>query len=130
MNGPAQDQTKREAEDKSRHCPYCRGAGLVPVFHPAYDTHRTLMREVIYFGEIVTRPIQAIVAAHCLCPMGEWIRVRTDPDILHRIPLLADVLSGRSRWLAQDPTRDEQGEYREKSPRRAVAELAESMKAR
>ena len=130
MSGAAQDQSKREAEDKSRQCPYCRGAGLVSVFHPAYDTHRTLMREVLYFGEIVTRPIQAIVAAHCLCPMGEWIRTRTDPDILHRIPLLADVLSGRSRWLAQDPTRDEQGEYRRRYPREMRRELGEAMRAR
>jgi hypothetical protein len=83
----------------------------VLVFHPEYDGHRTAMRQVVERGEVVERPIPMTVAAHCICPIGEWIRARTDREILSGIPFLGDVLVGRGRWQASDPTRDERGEY-------------------
>lgn len=128
----ATDQSKDEAWAKSRGCPYCAGSGQAVVFDRRYDGRRVMEREVTHRGEVVTRPMPMVVAAHCVCPMGEWMRSKIrDIDVLARIPNLIDVLAGRSRWLAEDPTGDQPGhEYRTADARRMRRELGEKMAAK
>lgn len=123
---------KGQADDRdtafeaSKGCPHCHGHGLATIFHPDYVGDALLVRPEMEGRE---RYAVARRSAHCVCAMGRWMRSKTrDLDVLSKIPDLTDILAGRSRWLAADPTRDEAGEYR--PPRRAVAELAESMRAR
>ena len=82
-------------------CPHCGGHGLVTCFHPGYIGLPTV--EVV---DAVGMPkmIPARIAAHCTCPVGRWIRQRTEPDLIARIPDAAPVIEGRSRWTLKDPT--------------------------
>lgn len=99
--------TRDEAQSQSRHCPRCQGGGLAHVYLRQYRGHRTAELDVLDRGEIVRRVIPAIVAAHCLCPLGRWMRSRIDDrELLSRWPDLADVLAGRSYWLADNPMGD------------------------
>jgi hypothetical protein len=105
MSDEAQDRSRDEARERSRGCPHCGGAGLATVFHPRYDGFTSTEVELVdHGGEVVRRDVPARVSAHCICPMGEWMRGKTDLETIRRIPNLLDVLAGRSRWLARDPT--------------------------
>lgn len=80
------------AQLASARCEHCgngtKGAGMVTVYHPEPDA---------------ARKIPATVAAHCVCPAGRWLRKTLggkDAAILRRIPDLADVLEGRSYYVA------------------------------
>lgn len=128
----ATDQSKSEAEARSRGCPYCSGSGQAVVFRRRYDGRRVQDLEVVHRGEVVTRPMPMAVAAHCICPMGEWMRSKIrDLDILSRVPDLSDVLAGRLRWLAEDPTGETPGfEYRAGDARRMRRELGEKIGGR
>ena len=103
-HGAAQDQSRDEARAKSRGCPYCSGEGTCQVFDPGFDGRRVVLRDVAMRGELKRAMYAMVIGAHCICPMGEWVRSKSERDILDRIPDLADVLAGRSRYQAQDPT--------------------------
>lgn len=85
--------TREDARDRSRDCEYCCGNGLVSVYHPTPDHERRI-------------PVS--VGAHCICPHGRWMRRKLgereeDRHLMRRIPDFADVLDGRSIWLAEMP---------------------------
>lgn len=74
--------TRQASADASRECPACSGTGLSVAFPPD--------------GRGGTAP------AYCTCPLGRWIeRNHRDqcPDVRRRFVDLADVDSGKSRWL-------------------------------
>lgn len=98
------DQSRDEAQARSRNCEHCSGSGQAIVFDPDYTGRRVVDRQVIRHGEITTKRYAMVVSAHCICPMGRWLRSRTERETMDRIPDLADILAGRSRWLANDPT--------------------------
>jgi hypothetical protein len=80
-----------EAKAASVNCPHCDGGGLAYGFHPLPVPERT--------------PKQ--VAAHCVCPMGRFMRNRVtiqDAPSLKHIPDFAEILAGRSTWLKDDPS--------------------------
>ena len=88
-------------EMENRGCRHCGGNGMAIVFHPRWSGGRHL--DGAYPAE---------VAAHCSCPLGCWMRDRTDPQLQRRIPWIADIEAGRSRWLLSPPPgrgRDEHG---------------------
>ncbi len=101
--GAATDQTRDEAQGRSRNCPHCSGSGQATVYDRDFDGRRVAERDVIVRGEIKRSSFAMVVTAHCVCPMGEWMRSKADRDTIHRIPALLDVLAGRRRWTAQDP---------------------------
>ncbi len=95
-----------DAQARSRNCPYCCGSGQAGVFHPLYDGCR-VRQSIQPDGRLLTVP--AVVAAHCVCPMGRWMRSRFKPEDLRRIPDFGLALAGRLRsggvtWLPYDPT--------------------------
>jgi hypothetical protein len=104
MSG-AQDRTRDEAQARSARCPQCGGSGQVTVYDRDYRGHAVeyLTREGPG-GELMRLPVPMRVVAHCLCPMGVWLRARTARDLLEVIPGLADVLEGRTRWTTEDPS--------------------------
>ncbi len=61
------------AQDASRDCVHCGGQGLV----------------------LIERNPPGTVAAHCVCPMGRWLRGRTQQDMIRRIPDYGDSLADR-----------------------------------
>jgi hypothetical protein len=96
--------TAAEAKARSATCPQCDGSGLVPVYDRRYRGHAVEHVAIAGRGGEVERvPIPMHVAAHCLCPMGAWLRQHTSRELLDRIPSLADVLDGRTRWTTEDP---------------------------
>lgn len=96
-----------QAASQSWGCKRCAGTGLAPVFHPRYTGDSTV---AIPGNDGVTRMIPGRVAAHCTCPMGRWIRSKTESKMLPRIPDLQAVLDGDSRWLAFDPSERHSGD--------------------
>lgn len=104
--GAATDQTRDEAQSRSRNCVHCSGSGQATVYDPGFDGRRVVDRDVVIRGEIKRSSYAMVVAAHCICPMGEWMRSKADRDTIHRIPALLEVLAGRTRWTAQDPMGD------------------------
>ena len=95
------------ARSASRGCEHCGAEGLATIFHPDYRGYVIEEREAIgRDGEIRPRPMAMRVAAHCTCPMGVWMRANTEAETRRRIPDLAGVLEGRSRWVAADPMGD------------------------
>ncbi len=75
--GPGALSERQGASDASRDCPHCGGEGMAMVDHPP-----------------------GRVAAHCVCPMGRWMRGRTAQDMIRRIPDFADHLRDRSEQAA------------------------------
>ncbi len=95
---------RHEAENDSRDCPYCFGAGLAMIYHPGYNGSRVLDYRKAD-GSI--QQIPAIAAAYCVCPMGDWTRYHQDKtchDVFRRMPELHDVLQRRISWVAKDPS--------------------------
>ncbi len=75
--GPAALSERAAAQDASHDCPHCGGEGLV-----------------------IIDGARSTVAAHCVCPMGRWMRGRTAQDMIRRIPDYADYLRDRSEQAA------------------------------
>ena len=93
--------------DILKPCEYCGGTGLVPVYHRFYEGSQTVLWEhTDRHGEVHTIRSPGVVAAHCLCSKGDWIRNQTKEELLPRIPLLLDVLAGRTNYLRDDPTEE------------------------
>ena len=88
----------KRLQHENRTCPHCDGNGLVIVFHPAWDGDRVGVTSA-------GRPFPAEVAAHCLCPVGRWIRERVEFEEQRRIPRVEDIVAGRSKWLMKPPSR-------------------------
>ncbi len=75
------DASKATPEALSRDCEFCSGSG-----------HAT-----IYQGDLIR-------SAHCVCPMGRWMRGRTSLDLQRRIYDLHAILSGETiGWSTDDP---------------------------
>lgn len=86
-------------------CGRCGGSGVVTVFHPRYTGSVVIAVDVAGPGGEVRKAQQpGRVAAHCVCPMGRWVRSKLDVETSRRMPDLGDVLEGKSRWLAEDPS--------------------------
>ncbi len=83
-------------------CEHCNLTGQVVIYHPSYDGSPTV-KVVNDRGAPITIPSRAV--AHCTCMVGKWMRRRTEIADCIRTPDLADVLSGRLKWLTYDPTR-------------------------
>lgn len=120
----ATDRTKDEAESRSRGCPYCAGSGQATLFAADFDGRRVVEREAVVRGEVKWVRTATIAVAHCACPMGRWMRSKSGRDILPRIPDLNDVLAGRTRWLAHDPTGDMPGHAFRANPAEMRRKLA------
>ena len=104
--GPAKDQSRDEAREQSYGCRFCSGEGACEVFDRRYAGSRVVEVDAVVRGEIKRIRASMVVVAHCICPMGQWVRAKTSREMLARIPDLADVLDGNSRWLAEDPSED------------------------
>jgi hypothetical protein len=99
---------KAQAEAASRSCKHCGGSGQAMIYHPLYDGNPT--RKAIRDDGTWTQTAARVVA-HCVCPMGRWLRERTDKDVIKRIPdfqLAIDgkLFSGGHCWLSYDPCDD------------------------
>ena len=96
--------TREQAESASQNCERCGGCGMTAVFNPYPGENRQ----------------PASVGAHCVCAHGRWIRQwytsRNDQLTLRRVIDLADMLAGRSRWLAEPPGAPAPDEYRDWHP--------------
>ena len=101
----------KRIRDENRNCRHCGGNGMPVVFHPRWAGGRVLQTSQGAY------PVE--VAAHCSCPAGQWIRDRTSPDLQRRIPWVADILAGRSRWSLNPPGRDDAGDAIPDAPTRA-----------
>jgi hypothetical protein len=90
--GPSRNlSTREDAEAASKSCDRCGGCGLTTVYRSR---------------EIEGKRIPPTVGAYCVCAFGRWIRgnhAARSPELLRRIPDLANVLAGRSFWLAEMP---------------------------
>jgi hypothetical protein len=102
------DPIRRDAIERSRGCPYCGGGGLARVYDPRYRGRAvaSVVVRVEPDGTAVRRNFAMAVMAHCLCPNGRDMRRRLTTEQARGIPDLEDVLAGRTRWLAADPTED------------------------
>jgi len=89
--GGVAPRAREEAEDASRGCDRCDGTGLATVWHPRPDA---------------ARRIPESKSAYCTCPHGRWIernhRERS-PELRGGFVDIAEVLEGRSVWLAAPP---------------------------
>jgi hypothetical protein len=94
------DNHRRALEDENRDCPHCGGSGMCLVYHPRHNGTREF--SMLDHRERLCK-IASEVAAHCTCPVGEWIRNRTEPALQRRIPWVRDIHEGRSKWLLFPP---------------------------
>jgi hypothetical protein len=108
--GPEPPGEREAAQAASRGCGHCGGQGHAVVFRPVPRPScsrcgATLPPDHLACPECEprARPVPRTVAAHCVCPYGRWVRSRTEAEMLRRFPDLAEVLAGRSVWLAEDP---------------------------
>ncbi len=125
--------TREQAQAKSADCRHCHGSGITVVFHPRYDGARivrfvVLDRGADYVPEMLRqlapgepcgdlakdhtgRPIEKLVtqpgtvSAVCVCEYGRWLKAYYDrsKDLSRAFVDLAEVLAGRSRWVATEP---------------------------
>lgn len=87
------------------NCEHCGGTGMVTVYHRYYEGSQMVTWEhTDRGGEVHAIRSAGTISAHCVCPKGVWMRENTDPELLPRIPDLADVLAGRTNYQATDPT--------------------------
>ncbi len=96
-------ESREKAEADSQDCPYCGASGQVVIYHPEYNGQPGIKQ--IRHGQ--EHQIPARVVAHCICPLGRWMRNRIPEDIRRRIPDFDDILAGRSKWTERDPTTPE-----------------------
>ena len=97
---PIGDDRETAANDpKTRSCDLCGGSGLAVVFHPQYDG-APKAEYVDHFGESKLGPSTA--PAHCICPLGRWIRGKLEEKLRSRFVDLKEVMDGRSTWQVRD----------------------------
>ena len=102
-DGEARSQERDDAAARSRSCRVCGGSGMPIVFHRHWTGDRIgHRREYNDLGDLVTVPFAAEVAAHCVCPLGRWIRSKTSDYLNRRIPDGAAIVERRS-WYSFDP---------------------------
>lgn len=102
-----QDESRRYSEERAKAraaslgCDLCHGEGMLEVYHRDYRGRR-----VIDTTDSQGHPIRVagVVAAHCNCPMGRWMRESVSPEDKRRIVDVLAILSGRSTYTIQDPT--------------------------
>jgi hypothetical protein len=86
-----------QAQFASRDCEHCVGYGMVTVYHHRYQgSPLNQSRET-------KRLYAATTAAHCRCPLGQFIRDRCPPELAQRIPWVEAILQGRSDWVLDIP---------------------------
>ena len=106
MSTTGEDPTLADARARSAECPHCGGTGIVTLYDARYAGdpagRRTIRR---HDGSTGMEMVAMRCATYCLCPMGAWLRSRSQPDVRERTPDLAAVLEGRTRWTTTDPTR-------------------------
>jgi hypothetical protein len=89
----------------SHDCPRCDGSGQVDVFYKDYDGRRIVRRLCrLPNGKEQVIPFNMLATAQCVCAMGRFLRGKTPPELLPRIPDLVEVLEGKTPWLPEDPT--------------------------
>jgi hypothetical protein len=112
-NGELTDacETREAAIQKQENfCPFCDLSGQVVIYRrqsikPECDgyTGKPTCRLVDHNGE--ERQVIAVMASHCRCEVGKWMRSRCDADVIKRIPPFAVVGAGPLKhWTAIDPT--------------------------
>ncbi len=134
--GGSVSDSRDQAQSKSAGCPRCSGVGITAVYHPRYDGTRVVRLVVLdrgpdfapevirqlsigedaqgltkdHYGnqleKIVTQP--GTVSAVCVCEYGRWLKAYYDrsKDLSNAFVDLAEVLAGRSRWLAEPPQKN------------------------
>lgn len=105
MSVAAKDAERERVRLESRGCRHCEGAGMTMVFHPEYAGSTVLYIEDHDRGLI---PVAGRVAAHCVCSYGRWMREKTEPEMLPRIPDLQRCIDGESFYVVDDPTEPEE----------------------
>lgn len=93
--------TREESERQSRHCNICEGRGLATLYREGYRGHEA---EVIEHPERGHQQVVMRIMAHCICPLGEWMRARTDDEMRHVIPDLKVIGEGQYPWSLEDPS--------------------------
>jgi hypothetical protein len=90
---------KTEPVIGSTRCPRCL-SGFALLFHPQFTGSNVL--EIEREDKTIKR-IPAVIAAHCVCPIGRWKRERASDEVRERIPDLAEVDAGKFLWLTENP---------------------------
>lgn len=98
----ASTDDRTEAARQSRNCEYCGGNGMTTAYHPRYDGSRTVEATNRETGEVCRA--RSTVAAHCVCPMGRWMRSQSEDDDRKRIADGLKCVNGQSDWSLDDPT--------------------------
>lgn len=99
----AKSEERDAAASASRNCRLCGGNGTTIAFHRQWSGSRIGRRDGYNeLGEPCRIPFAAEVAAHCVCPLGRWMRSKTSDYINRRIPDGAEIVNGRS-WYSFDP---------------------------
>lgn len=94
--------------DHGSTCDYCGGNGIVPVYHRDYTGKTTMRVELVdRWGEVHHRRVSGVIAAHCVCPKGRWMRDMVRDEDRRRIPSLQAVLERRTAYVLDDPTADD-----------------------
>lgn len=121
VNQPSNE--RKRLEDENRDCPHCGGSGMCLVYHPRHNGTRSF---TILDRRGRLHTIAAEVSAHCTCPVGEWIRERTEPALQRRIPWIRDIHEDRSKWLLFPPgeLQTDRGEVPNSPPSRAAIRAA------
>ncbi len=84
------------------HCEHCNLSGLVTLFRRGYTGEPT-MEIRNHNGELRKAP--ARIMAHCICPVGRWVRGNVPNDMLPRYPDMHLVVQGKMPdWSLADPT--------------------------
>lgn len=107
MSDQARSEERENAELNSRSCILCDGNGIVLVFHRDWSGNRIGTRNGLNpMGEPAKIPFAAEVAAHCICPLGRWMRDKTPEFLKKRIPDGAAIVGGRSWYSFDHPELD------------------------
>ncbi len=115
------DEKRKTALAKSRRCRHCGGDGLVSVYRYDYAGKR-VMETINDSGECIQ--VAGIVAAHCTCAYGQWMRETSTEDVVLRTPTLRSVLDGETDYQLDDPSiPDAPDEYFDMTPIQIMAAM-------
>lgn len=104
MSEPVRSAERDDAAQRSFRCRICEGQGMRLVFHSDGDGAREIAQTIPDGrGGMKTVRIPTQVSAHCICPLGRWMRDKTDFATRRRIPDVAEILEGYSVWLLEPP---------------------------